>query len=173
MRVERHRDHVGARPACSAADQPGLPLVEGPQHRSWNRVLMNCGLVGDVPVEHHPISARCVAEAAHGQSVHTVAVDDAQRSLQDRRPAELTVFRQAAATGGSRSSAPSAAPLGGSVICRSTSLLPSSISRKPSGILGQQRKFNSVCPILCSTLLTLAQMAACTGLPRSGSGEKP
>ena len=25
----------------------------------------------DVPVEHHRISARCVAEAAHGQSRHT------------------------------------------------------------------------------------------------------
>src|SRR4051794_38999604 len=44
-----------------------------------------------MPVEHHGIATQRVAEAAHGQSVHTVAVDDAQRSLQDHRPVELTV----------------------------------------------------------------------------------
>ena len=49
----------------------------------------HCGLVRDVAVQHHRISAQCVAEAAHGQSVHTVAVDDRQRRLQDHRPAEL------------------------------------------------------------------------------------
>ena len=49
------------------------------------------GLVGDVAVEHHRIAAQCDAEAAHGQSVHPVAVDDGQRGLQDHRPGELTV----------------------------------------------------------------------------------
>jgi hypothetical protein len=49
------------------------------------------GLTGDMPVEHHRIAAQCHAEAAHGQSVHPVAIGDAQRGLQDHRPAELTV----------------------------------------------------------------------------------
>jgi hypothetical protein len=48
------------------------------------------GLAGDVAVEHHRIAAQGVAEAAHGQSVHPVAVDDRQRRLQDHRPGELT-----------------------------------------------------------------------------------
>ena len=59
------------------------------REHDFGDAVEHCGIIGDVPGEHHRISAHCVAEAAHGQSIHTVAIDDRQRSLQDHRPAEL------------------------------------------------------------------------------------
>jgi hypothetical protein len=51
-----------------------------------------CGLVRYVPVQHRRVSAHLVAEAAHGQAVDTVTVDDPQCSSQDHRPAYLAVM---------------------------------------------------------------------------------
>jgi hypothetical protein len=83
------------------------------------------GFVGDVAVEHHRVSAHCVAEAAHGQSVRTVAVDDRQRGLQDHRPAELIAVLARAATGGSPSSAPAPGPVGCLVMAAVVDAAPS------------------------------------------------
>jgi len=38
-----------------------------------------CGLVRYVPVQHRRVSAHLVAQAAHGQAVDTVTVDDPQQ----------------------------------------------------------------------------------------------
>ncbi len=98
---DQQRHHVGVRQGQLAevardGAQLGGPVRVCFVHRELREhdlgdAVEHCGLVGDVAVEHHRISAQCVAEAAHGQSVHTVAVDDRQRGLQDHRPGELTV----------------------------------------------------------------------------------
>jgi hypothetical protein len=54
-------------------------------------IVQQCGLVRYVPVRHRRISAHLVAEAAHGQAVDTVTLDDPQCGSQDHRPAYLTV----------------------------------------------------------------------------------
>ena len=51
----------------------------------------HCGLVRYVSVEHCGVAAHRFAEAAHGQAVRTVAVDDRQRCLQDERSCDLAV----------------------------------------------------------------------------------
>jgi hypothetical protein len=60
----------------------------------------HCGLVRHVPVNHRGIAAQRIAEAAHRQAVHTVAVDDRQRGLQDERPRDLTGVGLAGRNGG-------------------------------------------------------------------------
>ena len=96
---KRHHVRVGEGQLAEAVGdgaQLAGPVRVGGVHRQLREddlgdAVEHCGLVGDVPVEHHRIPAHCVAEAADGQSVHIVAVDDPQRRLQDHRPAELTV----------------------------------------------------------------------------------
>ena len=50
-----------------------------------------CGLVRHMPVEHRGIAAHRVAEAAHRQAVHPIAVDDRQGGPQDDRAGDLGV----------------------------------------------------------------------------------
>jgi len=65
-----------------------------------------CGLVRYVPAQHRRVSAHLVAEAAHGQAVDTVTVDDPQCSSQDHRPAYLAVMLAGRRVVGSVASAP-------------------------------------------------------------------
>jgi hypothetical protein len=71
-------------PVCIRGIHPQLP------EHDLDDTVQQRRLARYVPIEHRWIAAHLVAEAAHRQGVDAVTVDDAERRVQDHRPAERT-----------------------------------------------------------------------------------
>ena len=61
------------------------------EHHLDHPVEHGC-LVGHMPVEHHRVATDRLTEAAHGQSVYAVTIDDRQRTRQYRATGDRTAF---------------------------------------------------------------------------------